>query len=439
MKVNLEKLRTQLQKVDPVRSFGRVKRVIGGMIEGKGLNLSIGDLCEIHSQSEDRFILAEAVGFRDDNIFLMPLGELRGISPGCLFEKSKGMAKVSVGPQLLGRVLNEFGQPIDNKGPLVCDERRPFYRFSSNPLKRIPIREPLLTGVRAIDGVLTCGKGQRLGIFAGSGVGKSVLMGMLARNTSADVNVIAMIGERGREIREFIENNLKEEGLKRSVIVAVPSDRPPMARIYAALAATSISEYFCEQGKDVMLMMDSSTRVAMALREVGLGMGEAPTSRGYTPSVFTFLPKLLERSGNFETGSITAFYTVLVEGDDMDEPVADTMRSILDGHIVLSRKIASQNHFPAIDILQSISRCMTDVTSIAHRKSANRLKELLAIYHDTEDLIKVGAYVKGNQSKVDEAISKIDRINSFLMQGIEEKMEFKNCLQQMADLSNEKI
>ena len=379
---------------------------------------------------------AEVVGFRDNRILLMPLGDLRGVGPGSLISATGEPAVVKVGSGLLGRVLDGLGMPMDGKGPLNAHDAYPLYAEPLNPLERARIRDPLDVGVKAINGCFTAAKGQRLGVFAGSGVGKSTLLGMMARNTSADVSVIALIGERGREVKEFIEKDLGEDGLKRSVVVAATSDQAPLVRLRGAYMATAIAEYFRDQGKDVILMMDSLTRFAMAQREVGLSVGEPPTTKGYTPSVFTLLPKLLERAGSSEGGgSITGFYTVLVENDDFNEPISDAARAILDGHIMLSRDLAAQNHYPSIDILHSVSRCMGDVVSKEHMDGARRLVSIMATYRRSEDLINIGAYEKGSSHEIDLAIDMIDRINAFLRQNIDEKVDFEQSIQGLAHLS----
>ncbi|KUK13721.1 MAG: flagellar protein export ATPase FliI [Synergistetes bacterium] len=410
----------RLREFEPIKVNGKVTRVVGLVVESKGPEASIGELCEIRLKN-GKVVKAEVVGFRDERVLLMPLEGMDYIYPGCEVIARGETLKVRVGDSLLGRVLNAFGEPIDGKGPIDWECEYPLKRKPPSPLARNRIKEPISVGIRAIDGLLTCGKGQRMGIFAGSGIGKSVLLGMIARNTSASVSVIGLIGERGREVREFIERDLGEEGLKRSVVVVATSDEPALIRLKAAFTATAIAEYFRDKGLDVMLMMDSVTRFAMAQREVGLTIGEPPATRGYTPSVFSVLPTLLERAGNSERGSITAFYTVLVEGDDMNEPIADTVRSILDGHIVLSRRLASQNHYPAIDILRSISRLMIEIVPDEHYKAATKFRELMAAYEEAQDLINIGAYVRGSNRMVDEALDKLDEIKRFLIQGINEK------------------
>lgn len=417
-----------------IRHLGRVTRVVGLTIESLGPKVSMGGLCSIHSNIEDKSVLAEVVGFKENRILLMPLGDLEGIGLGSTVEAMGQALSVSVGDKLLGRVLDGLGVPIDDLGVLYTQTEYPVHREPPDPLRRKRIKDVLSIGVKTVDGLLTIGKGQRVGIFAGSGVGKSTLLGMIARNTSADINVIALIGERGREVREFIERDLGKEGLKRSVVVVATSDKPALIRQKAASTATAIAEYFRDQGKDVMLMMDSLTRFSMAQREIGLAIGEPPVSRGYTPSVFAVMPKLLERAGNSEHGSITGLYTVLVDGDDMNEPITDTARGILDGHIVLSRKMAYKNHYPAIDILQSVSRVMTEVIDQEHKEIANNMRSIVATYRDVEDLINIGAYAKGSNEAIDYAISKINSVNEFLKQQTDEKFTFDEMLTMMNDV-----
>ncbi|MCX6640549.1 MAG: flagellar protein export ATPase FliI [bacterium] len=413
---------------------GRVDEIIGLVVHSIGPPVAVGEICKIESP-KGSVIQAEVVGFRGNRVLLMPLGELEGIAPGYLVTARREPLRVPTGFGLLGRVLDGLGRPLDEKGPLQIDGTRSASGKPPSPLKRQRIKEPLATGVRAIDALLTCGKGQRVGIFAGSGVGKSVLMGMIARNTSAQVNVIALVGERGREVREFIEKDLGDEGLKRSVVVAVTSDQPSLIRIKGAQVATAIAEDFRDRGLDVMLMMDSVTRLAMAQREIGLAIGEPPTTRGYTPSVFALLPRLLERSGAAERGSITGLYTVLVEGDDMNEPIADAVRSILDGHIVLSRKMAAKNHYPAIDALESISRLMIEVVDKDHLQAARVLLENLAVYREAEDLVNIGAYVEGSNPKIDKALEKIEAITNFLKQDLNDRGVYHNTRQQLLELA----
>ncbi len=414
----------RLQQVDPIVQIGRIYQIIGMIMESVGPRVSLGDLCTIRPKNGQREGRAEVVGFRENKILLMPLNDISGYSPGSEVIATNEDLSVGVGEGLLGRILNGLGEPIDDNGLVDFSEKRSIYQMPSNPLKRPPISRSIGTGVKAIDGLITLGQGQRMGIFAGSGVGKSVLLGMISRNTSADVNVIALIGERGREVREFIERDLGEEGLRRSVVVVATSDSSPLVRIKGAFTATTIAEYFRDQGLNVLLMMDSVTRVAMAQREIGLAVGEPPATKGYTPSTFTLLPRLLERAGNFTGGSITGLYTVLVEGDDLNDPVADSARSILDGHIVLSRDLANRGHYPAIDPLQSVSRVMSEVVEEDHLKKAREFLNLLAVYREAEDLINIGAYVKGSNPKIDRAIEKIDELNKFLQQDVNEQNTF---------------
>lgn len=432
--LDLAKYYTALQALSPAILCGRVKRVIGLVIEGFGPAVPLGGICEIESLSHQP-IRAEVVGFREDGVLMMPLGELQGIKPGSVIRVVKLKDTIRVGPKLLGRVIDALGRPIDWQGELSLPEEYPFYASPLRPMERERICQPLDVGIRAINSLLTIGRGQKIGIFAGSGVGKSVLMGQIARNTEADVNVIALIGERGREVKEFIDKDLGEEGLRRSVLVVVTSDEPPLLRRRGAFVATAIAEYFRDQGKQVLLMMDSLTRFAMAQREIGLAVGEPPTSRGYTPSVFALLPALLERVGaSRKGGSITGIYTVLVEGDDLSEPVADSARSILDGHIVLSRDLAARNHYPAIDILSSISRVRGDITTGEQREDAHYLLELLAIFRRVEDLVQIGAYKKGSNPKSDLALSMIDSINEFLRQKINERQDLASSFKALHEL-----
>jgi flagellum-specific ATP synthase len=431
--LKLDKYRSAVAAAKPVRLHGKVTQVVGLVIEGYCPDTSVGAICEIKPQ-EGEPIPAEVVGFRNNKTLLMPLGELRGVGLDSLISVRRDKASMGVGPLMLGRVIDGLGNPIDDKGPLRVEEEYPIYAAPVNPMLRPPIRKPLDLGIRSINGLLTCGQGQRVGIMAGSGVGKSTLLGMIARYTEADVNVIALIGERGRELREFIEKDLQEQGLQKSVVVVATSDQPPLVRMRGAYIATTIAEYFQKQGKKVLLMMDSATRFAMAMREVGLAIGEPPTTKGYTPSVFAALPKLLERSGNFSEGSITGLYTVLVEGDDFNEPISDAMRSILDGHIVLSRELASRNIYPPIDVLSSASRVMTDVTTAEHRKFAGKFKESLAIYRQSEDLINIGAYKSGSNSGIDYAISKNDGMQFYLKQSIHDPVSMNDSIQGLKEL-----
>ncbi|REE94416.1 type III secretion system FliI/YscN family ATPase [Paenibacillus taihuensis] len=420
-----------LRPIDPVRVNGKVTQVIGLTVESEGPDASIGDVCLIYPAKASKPLKAEVVGFRDNKVILMPLGELTSIGPGCDVVGTGKPLTVQVGSELLGKVLDGLGQPLD--GSLLPSRllHHSTHNQPSNPLAKPRVKNPLSTGVRAIDGLLTVGQGQRVGIFAGSGVGKSTLLGMVARNTSADVNVIALIGERGREVLEFVEKDLGPEGLARSVVIVATSDQPALIRIKGALIATTIAEYFRDRGLNVMLMMDSVTRYAMALREVGLAIGEPPATRGYTPSVFANLPKLLERAGTGLRGSITAFYTVLVDGDDMNEPIADAVRGILDGHIVLSRTLANKGHFPAIDVLASISRVMKEIVPEEQQDAANELKRLMSIYKDSEDLINIGAYQRGSNEKIDQSIEFFDIIQSFTKQKTTEKAGYEESKERL--------
>lgn len=427
MKIDFDKYHRVVDKAELVKVIGKVVQVVGLIIEAQVGGVSVGDLCSIRIEKENRLAYAEVVGFREKNVLLMPLGSTAGISPGSQVVAAGKPLTVTVGQDLLGRVLGGLGEPIDGKGPLQGEEQYPLDADPPDPVKRPRVNEILKVRVKAIDGTLTVGQGQRIGIFAGSGVGKSTLMGMLARNSEADINVISLVGERGREVRDFIEESLGEEGLKRSVVVVATSDKPPLIRLKAAFVATAIAEYFRNQDKKVILMMDSVTRFAMAQREIGLAAGEPPTTKGYTPSVFALMPRLMERSGTAVKGSITAFYTILVEGDDFNEPIADHARSILDGHIMLSRALAARNHYPAIDVPHSVSRLMTNLVTDDHKKSAGKLREVLARYSEAEDLINIGAYVKGSNPKIDYAVSKIDQVNNFLKQGTFEKVEYEEC------------
>jgi len=428
-----------IQSFSPIRVYGKVHRIVGLVVEGSCPRSSIGALCEISPLHGGDAIPAEIVGYNNDRALLMPLGELRGLGPGSLIRVRKEQAAIGVGNGLLGRVLDGMGQPLDQGPPPVLPHEKALYSLPPGPMQRDAITRPLDLGIRAINGLLTCGIGQRLGIMAGSGVGKSVLLGMMAKFAKADVNVIALIGERGREVKEFIERDLGPEGLSRSVIVAVTSDQSPLLRMRGAFVATAIAEYFCQQGKDVLLMMDSITRFAMAMREIGLSIGEPPTTKGYTPSVFATLPKLLERAGNFQhQGSITGLYTVLVDGDDLTEPVADSVRSILDGHIVLSRSIAAKNHYPAIDVMLSTSRVMRDITTDRHRELAGKARSVMAVYRESEDLINIGAYAAGSNKKIDYAISRIDAINAFLTQGFDESSSLEATITAMGELVSDR-
>ena len=430
--INLEKFNEAIDSCKSMNMIGKVVQIVGLVIQCNGPNVSMGELCYVQSHFDGVEPLpAEVVGFREGYVLLMPLGETKGIGPGCQVVSAQQVLQVKVGPELLGRVIDGLGNPIDGKGPILCKAEYSIQADPPAPLDRPVIKDSLYVGVRAIDGLITMGQGQRIGIMAGSGVGKSTLLSMIARNTEADISVIALVGERGREVKEFIERDLGEEGLKRSVVVVATSDKPALVRIKGAMTATAIAEYFRDQGRKVILMMDSVTRFAMAQREVGLTVGEPPATRGYTPSVFALLPRLLERAGTSARGSITGIYTVLVDGDDMNEPIADAVRSILDGHIVLSRNIAAQNHFPAIDVLASVSRVMSAVVPKEHMEANRKLRALMAVYKEAEDLIHIGAYVKGSSQKIDEAVQKIDAINEFLCQGVFEVQGFEETIQRL--------
>lgn len=434
---DLSAARERLHLIDPIKVHGRVQQVIGLVIESVGPAARVGEVCEIHFQRTRPPIFAEVVGFRQNRVLLMPLGEMEGITPGSQVVATGMVHKVPVGECLLGRVLDGLGRPMDGGPSIAPDTLYPVNRQPPNALSRKRITEPISLGVRAIDGLLTVGKGQRIGIFAGSGVGKSSLLGMIARYTSADVNVIALTGERGREVREFIEEDLGEEGLKRSVVVAATSDQPALLRIKAAMVATSIAEYFRDRGLDVLLMMDSVTRLALAQREVGLAIGEPPATRGYTPSVFAVLPRLLERAGTSDKGTITGLYTVLVEADDMNEPVADTVRGILDGHIVLSRALAHRNHYPAVDVLASVSRVMPQITDEEHQQIAAQVRKVLANYTEAEDLINIGAYQQGSNPDIDYALRHVGKVREFLQQGKTEGCPLEQTIQRMKALFTE--
>lgn len=426
-----------------IKCTGKVSQILGLTIEGDGPAVNMGEYCLIKTK-DGELLPSEVVGFKSGRVILMPLGEMTGISPGCEIIASGQQLRVEVGEGLLGRVLDGLGNPMDQKGPLLSGQFYPLNANPPNPLTRKRINAPLALGIKAIDGLLTCGRGQRVGIFAGSGVGKSTLLGMIARNTDADINVIGLIGERGREVRDFLERDLGPEGLARSVVVVATSDQPALVRIKGAMVATAVAEYFRDRGYDVMLMMDSVTRFAMAQREVGLAVGEPPTTRGYTPSVFAMLPRLLERSGTADQGSITGLYTVLVEGDDMNEPIADAVRGILDGHIVLSRELAHLNHYPAIDVLASVSRLMVELVSKEHLRTAGELRNNLATYRNNQDLINIGAYSRGSNPQIDSAIDMISTINDFLRQGVEEKISYAATVSQLitmmgGNLDNEEV
>ncbi len=434
MKIPYEFYADKIDQVRLIKQYGTVSRVAGLVVESKGPAVPIGSLCRIESPETRSSIPAEVVGFKESTLYLMPLGSIQGVNPGSIVTSTGEQLRVPVGDHLIGRVVSGLGVPIDDGEGLTSTVRRSLYAEPPPSLKRKRIADPLFTGIKAVDTMITCGKGQRVGIFSGSGVGKSVLMGMIARNTSADVTVIGLVGERSREVKEFVTRDLGEEGLSRSVVVAVTSDEPALIRLKGILTATTIAEYFRDQGKDVLLLVDSLTRVAMAQREIGLAVGEPPATKGYPPSAFALLPKILERSGPGEKGSITGLYTVLVEGDDFNEPISDAVRSVIDGHVVLSRSLASRNHYPAIDVLESVSRLMLDVITPEHREAAGKIKELLSVYRDAEDLINIGAYVKGSSPKIDRAIANIDRINQFLQQDIHDRVDSEAAINELLGL-----
>ncbi len=431
IETNVSAAKRMLSDFYPFRVYGKVNQVVGLVIEGKGPISSVGDAAFIYPVDGTPPIDAEVVGFKDGKTLLMPLGDLRGIGIGSRILSKRKTVEAIVGEGLLGRVIDGLGNPMDGKGPIQCSESMPIYRDTVNPMKKKRIHEPLDLGLRSINGLLTCGKGQRIGIFAGSGVGKSVLLGMIARHTEAKVNVIGLIGERGREVREFIERDLGD-GIKHSVIIVATSDQPPLIRVRGAFLTIAIAEYFRDKGSDVLLLMDSLTRFSMAQREIGLAIGEPPTSKGYTPSVFSLLTKLLERAGNGEgEGTMTGIYTVLVEGDDLDDPIADSSRAILDGHIVLSRKLADQNHYPPVDILRSVSRLMKDIAPKEQIEYAGRIIEILSEYERAEDLINIGAYTPGNNQRIDYAISMIDKVKTFLEQDMDDRVTLNETCNSM--------
>lgn len=430
-----QKFFEKLGQLDPIRPLGRVEQLIGLVMEASGPATSVGEICWVYGANGRHRIQAEVVGFRNDRMLLMPLGELQGIGPGSLLVPTGRDFQVPVGRRLMGRVLDGLGRPMDGFGPLGAEAQVPVHREPPDPLNRLRITEALSTGVRCLDGMLTIGRGQRIGIFAGSGVGKSTLMGMVARDADADVNVIALVGERGREVRDFIEKDLGPQGLAKSVVVVATSDQPALIRRQGALVATAVAEWFRDQGLTVMFMMDSVTRFAMAQREIGLAIGEPPATKGYTPSVFALLPKLLERAGTTShRGSITGLYTVLVEADDMNEPVGDTVRAILDGHVVLSRDLASQNHYPPVDVLESVSRLMPDLASPTHRINAATVRDMLAAYRGARDLINIGAYVKGSDKRIDRALEHTDAVNAFLKQDQAERDTLAGAVGKLAAL-----
>jgi len=432
--LDLARFRSAISQVNPLSITGRVVQVVGLTVETMGLNCQIGEICEIQT-SHKMSLMAEAIGFRNNRMLLMPLGSMEGIQPDSAVRSVSQVFKAPVGRSLIGRVLNGLGEPIDGKGPLKASSRASINQTPPHPLQRSAIEEPLVTGVRVIDGMLTCGKGQRMGIFAGSGVGKSTLLGSIARNSESDISVIALIGERGREVREFLERDLGPEGLARSVIIVSTSDQPALMRLKAASVAMTIAEYFRDEGMDVMFMMDSVTRYAMAQREIGLSIGEPPASKGYTPSVFAMLPRLLERAGKGEVGSITGFFTVLVEGDDFNEPICDAVRGILDGHIILSRTLAARNHYPAIDVLNSVSRVMPALTTKEHLGLAAFARKNLAVYEKIRDLVNIGAYVKGSDAEADTALLVMPDLINFLQQDRTDVSSFEKTLHSLAGIN----
>lgn len=430
--INLQRYRDIVAATEPIEVCGRISDVVGLTIEATGPPMHIGDLCYVHGQDVQPPVAVEVVGFRGERILLMALGDTSGIGPRSLVVPTHRPQRVRVGIDLLGRVVDSMGRAMDGRPQPRGEALVALTATPPRPMERRRISEPLATGIRAIDACMTCGKGQRLAILSGSGVGKSKLMGMVARNTSADVNVIALVGERGREVREFLEGDLGEDGLTRSVVVVATSDEPPLLRIKAAFTATAIAEWFRDQGADVMLMMDSVTRFAMAQREVGLAVGEPPTTKGYPPSVYSLLPKLLERAGTAAEGSITGFYTVLVEADDLNDPIGDAVRSIVDGHISLSRGLASRHHYPAIDVLESVSRCMIDVTAPSHQERSSQMRRVLATYRDAEDLVNIGAYAPGSNPDIDRALRVMPKLRTFLQQGLRESSRLEEIESQMA-------
>lgn len=436
MKTNIDQaeFRRALRMSDFYKRYGKIDQIVGMTIEASGIECNIGDVCKVSSGLNKKFVLSEVAGFRENKVILMPYSDTDGIGYGSLVENTGEKLRINVSEQMIGRTVDALGNPIDGKGPIPEGELYTISGNPSNPMDRPPIASPLEFGVKAIDGMLTIGKGQRMGIFAGSGVGKSTLMGMIARNIKADVNVIALVGERGREVMEFINRDLGPEGLKRSVLVIATSDQPAMLRSKCTLTATTIAEYFKDMGKDVLLMMDSLTRYCMAEREIGLSIGEPPVARGYTPSIYASLPKLLERCGNFKTGSITGIFTVLVEGDDSNEPVSDTVRGIIDGHIMLSRKIAMKNHYPAIDVTASISRLMSEIASPEQKEASAKIRKIMSLYQENADLISIGAYKSGSNPDLDDAINRMPAINEFLQQPVDHKVDFMETTELMKEI-----
>ncbi len=432
--IDFERLHSTLETINLLDCQGTVVKVSGLTVESNGPIVGLGELCGIHIR-DGRRVLAEVVGFEDDHLVLLPLEHIDGISPGDTVTARTTPRYIVLSENILGRVINGLGEPIDSKGPLLGTEKRALDAHSPPPLSRVKITEPLALGIRPIDGLLTCGKGQRVGIFSGSGVGKSVLLGDIANSSEADVNVVALIGERGREVREFLDNDLGVDGLSRSVVVVATADSPPIQRVKAAFVAVTVAEYFRDRGKNVLFMMDSLTRFAQSQREIGLAAGEPPATKGYCPSVFSLMPRLIERMGRADNGSITGMLTVLVENDDLTDPVADSARSLLDGHIILSRKLAERGYFPAVDILASVSRLMPAVTTKEHRTAARNLREIYATYADAEDLINIGAFSPGSNRRIDGAIALIDYIRNFLIQPVRHRTEFKETVRQMVEIT----
>lgn len=432
--MNIEKYKKALSQCQLYTPKGKIDKIVGMTVEATGLSCSIGDICHIHSAEKQKYVVSEVVGFKENKVLLMPYEDIEGIGYGSIVENTGEKLNVKVSDELIGRTVDALANPIDGGAPIKSNMVYPINGVPSNPMNRPPISEVIQLGVKAIDGMLTIGKGQRMGIFAGSGVGKSTLMGMIARNIKADINVIALVGERGRELVEFINRDLGPEGIKRSVLVVATSDQPAMMRSKCALTATAIAEYFRDQGKDVLLMMDSLTRFAMAQREIGLSTGEAPVARGYTPSIYAVMPKLLERAGNFKQGSITGIYTVLVEGDDANEPISDIVRGIIDGHIMLSRQVAMRNHYPAIDVLASVSRLMSEIASKEQKTAAGKIRNMMSVYKENQDLISIGAYKSGSNPELDYAISHITAINGFLQQAVGEKVSFDETVELMQQI-----
>lgn len=431
MQVNFQRYHDILRDLDPVERSGKVMKVVGLTVESNGPAVNMGNICRIYPSAGEKYVEAEVVGFRDQRVLLMPFGDMTGIGFGSRVVSTGQSLKVAVSHELVGRILDALGKPMDEGKPIEKAVYYPVDNIPPNPLARSRIKEEFPLGIRAIDGLMTVGQGQRLGIFAGSGVGKSTLLGMIARNAVADINVIVLVGERGREVKDFVEKDLGEAGLKKSVLLVATSDQPALLRLKAALVGTSIAEYFRDQGKKVLLLMDSVTRFAMAQREIGMAVGEPPISRGFPPSVYSILPKLLERTGTSDKGSITGLYTVLVEGDDMNEPISDTVRGILDGHIILSRALATGNHYPAIDVLESISRVMKDIVTPEHYEKAGYIKNVMAVYRKAKDLIDIGAYKNGSSAEIDEAIRLHEKINQFLIQAVDEMTEYETIKMQL--------